>query len=321
MSISVFIPNYNDAAFIGVALGSIAAQTQPVDEVIVVDDGSTDNSLEVIGQFGARLPQLRLLRNVRNMGVCATVNRALWEARSSHVVCLSADDRLEPLFIERMTAVMEKFPAAPLYVSQCVRYIEAEKRLVRYGPNSELGCWYAPDGPAFFSPAEFLALLDRGFVWLPFTGAVVDRDQLRRVGGCDPALSWHADWFAIYAIALRMGFAVLPEPLSVFRIAAATYSGIGMRDPKRQTQTCMALYDKLKEPDFRDLYEVLRRHPAALSPFMHHFIRGLSSRPREWLFLAPMLRWWIKEVCYGRRPGFLRDFVGQLRGSQPKSFA
>jgi hypothetical protein len=181
--------------------------------------------------------------------------------------------------------------------------------------DSELGCWFAPNGPAFFGPGEFLELLDRKFVWLSLTGAVVDRATFRAVGGCDPALTWHADWFAVYAIAVRHGFAVMPEPLSVFRVAAATYSTSGMYNPERQRQTCMALYDKLKTSEFRDFYEAMRRHPAALTTFMRQLILGLLSRPRDWPFLASLLKWWIKEVCYGRRPGFLRDLVARLKRS------
>jgi len=317
MTITVFIPNYNHAHLIAGALNSVAVQTRQPDEVIVVDDASTDRSIDVIESFAARLPQMRLLRNPKNLGVCATVNRALWEARSSHIACLSADDWLEPNFIERTADTMARFPAARLCISQCVRYVEATKELVPHGTDSELGCWFAPNGPAFFAPDQFLALLDRGFVWLPLIGAVVERDLFRAVGGCDPALAWHADWFALYAIAVRHGFAVVPEPLSIFRVAAASYSGKGMRDPKKQRAVCMAMYDKLKSAEFRDLYEAMRRHPAGLSPFMHDFILGLAARPGEWGFLAPILLWWVEEVMHGRRPGPLRDFVARLRGLEP----
>ena len=313
MTITVFIPNYNHARFIGAALQSLATQTRAPDEILVVDDGSTDDSIAVIESFAARLPQLRLLRNAQNIGVCPTINRALAEAQSTHVVCLSADDWFEPTFIERMTVALARFPKARLCVSQCVRYLESEQRRVPYGADSELGCWFAPDGPAFFAPDEFLRLLDRRFVWLPMTGAVIERALFRGVGGCDPALAWHADWFAIYAIAVRHGFAVMPEPLSVFRVAEATFSTSGMYDHKRQTQTCLALYDKLKEPEFRDFYAAMRGHPAALGTFMHHLILGLLWRPRDWPFLAALLKWWLKEVVHGRRPGFLRDFVARRK--------
>jgi hypothetical protein len=147
---------------------------------------------------------------------------------------------LEPDFVERTMAVMARIPAARLCVSQCLRYFEADKRIVSHSVDSEFGCWFAPNGPAFFGPEKFLALLDRAFIWLPLIEVVVDRDLLRGVGGCDPALAWHADWFSLYAIAVRHGLAVVPEPLSVFRVASTSYSGKGMRDHNRRREVCMA---------------------------------------------------------------------------------
>lgn len=320
MTITVFIPNYNHAHFIGRALESLEAQTLPPDEIIVVDDGSTDDSVAVIESYGERLPQLRLVRNSSNLGANTAINRALTEATSTHVACLSADDWLQPTFIARMTALRLRFPETGVYVSQCVRYFEADGKFVAFGTDSDLGCWYAPNGPAYFRPAEFLNLLDRRFVWLSFTGAVMDRKRLQRVGGCDPALKWHADWFAIYALAVRYGFAVAPEPLSVFRIARGTFATGGMASQRQQHATCMALYRKLRAPEFRDFYDAMRHHPAALTTFMRHLLIGLFLRPPEWRFLVSLLKWWCTEVGRGKRPGFLLKLSQRLKGHDAPHF-
>jgi glycosyltransferase involved in cell wall biosynthesis len=314
-SVSILLPNYNHAAYIGQALTALAEQTRPADEIIVVDDASTDNSLDVIHGFEARLPQLRVLRNAQNLGVTASINRALAEAQSSYVVCSAADDWFRPYFIERMMSVVERFPGLPLYTSQCVRYFADTDQTLEFGPDSELGCWYAGNDAAFVSPQRLCALLDRGFVWLPITGAFVGRDALRHLGGLDPALRWHSDWFVTYVLALRAGFAVLPEPHAVFRVAGDSYSGVGMRDPTQQQAVCMAIYEKLLRPENADVRTSLRRHPAAFSPLMRNFLLALARRPHDWPFLAALLRWWASEVLHGRRPGFVRDFVDRWRGT------
>jgi glycosyltransferase involved in cell wall biosynthesis len=316
ISVSILIPNYNHAAYIGQALAALAEQSRPADEIIVVDDASTDNSLEIIDGFQARLPQLRVLRNPRNLGVTASINRALSEARSAYVVCSAADDWLRPDFIKRMTSVVERFPGLPLYVSQCVRYFADTEQVREFGPDSELGCWYVGSEVAFVSPQLLCELLDRRFVWLPITGAFVDRDALRGLGGFDPALRWHSDWFVTYTLALRSGFAVLPEPHAIFRVAPDSYSGIGMRDPSQQRPVCLAIYEKLSRPENTDTFELLRRHPAPFSPLMHHLLLGLVRRPRDWPFLLDLFRWWGREVLRGRRPGVLRDFVDRWRGKR-----
>ena len=76
-TLSVIIPNYNRAGLIGETLDNVFAQTRPPDEVIVVDDGSTDASVAVIERYGSRV---RLIRQA-NAGPGAARNRGLAEAR------------------------------------------------------------------------------------------------------------------------------------------------------------------------------------------------------------------------------------------------
>ncbi|HEV8014443.1 MAG TPA: glycosyltransferase [Stellaceae bacterium] len=318
VSVSVLLPNYNHAEHIGQALSALAAQTRPADEIIVVDDDSTDGSLAVIEPFLAQLPQLRLIRNSANLGVAGSINRALAEARSTYVVCSAADDWLRPGFIERMVKTVERFPGLPLYISQCVRFYTESGQLREFGPDSELGCWYVGTEPQLVSPLRFRQLLDRQFVWLPLTGALLDRDAFRQIGGLDPALRWHSDWFVAYSLALRSGFAVLPEPHAVFRVSSDSYSGNGMRDPLQQRAVCVAIYEKLLQPEHRETLRLLRRHPSAFSPLMRNLLLGLARRPRDWPFLVALLRWWSFEVLHGRRPGMLRDVVDRWRSTKAR---
>ena len=312
-TVSVLLPNYNHAAFIPTALRAVAAQTRPADEVLVIDDASTDNSVEVVESFRASLPQLRLLRNSQNLGVNETINRGLREARGSHVISTAADDWLEPDFIARTSETIAAYPRARLCVSSYVQYHEADDRFEQHRRDSELGPWYVDDVPQYFRPDEFQRLLDHNFVWLPVNAALVERDALLAIDGYDPRLRWHADWFAIYTLALRYGFAVVPEPLSVFRVAAGTYSGLGMRSPPQQRQVCAAIYAKLQEPEFADIRNLLRRHPAAFSTFFRPLVQMLAARPREWSYLSSLLAWWVKEAAHGRRPGVLRNLTASLR--------
>lgn len=312
ITVSVLLPNYNHAHHLPTALRALAAQARPADEIIVVDDASTDDSVRVIEGFAQTLPQMRLIKSAENGGVNRATDIALASARSSHVVCTAADDWLEPNFILRMTEALARFPAAPLCISAFVEYDELSAKLIPRGADSDLGCWYAPNGMRFVSAEEFQQLLDRRFVWLPVSSALFARDALRNIGGLDPALKWHADWFAIYTLALRSGFAVVPEPLAVFRVSPTTFSGRGIRNAKDQRAVSLAIYEKLKRPEFRDVYAILARHPAAFSTtFLRQLLVGLLWRWRDWPFLASLLRWWLREVARGRRPGFLRDLLGR----------
>jgi glycosyltransferase involved in cell wall biosynthesis len=312
-TISVVIPNYNHARLIQRNLQNLADQTQPPEEIIVVEDASTDDSSAVIESFRSKLPQLKIVRNSRNLGVNGSLNVGVGLARSAYVVSSAADDYLHVDFVEKMRQALEMFPGARLCVSQYSEHLEAVDRLRLYGDSNEVGCWYA-DHSAFFNPAEFRALLRHKFVWLPMNAAVACTETLRRLGGYHEALKWHADWFLTYAIAFRHGFAVVPEPLSVFRIAERTYSA-GARRHSTERAVGWAIYEKLSEAEFADIREALRTHPVAFSPFFHDLVTALAVRPVAWPFLASIMRWWISEFGRGQRPAVLRDFISSLRSA------
>jgi glycosyltransferase involved in cell wall biosynthesis len=93
--VSVIITSYNQARFLGVAIESVLTQTYSQFEIIVVDDGSTDNALEVV----ARYPRLRYIRQ-DNQGLSAARNTGLRESNGAYLVFLDADDRLLPIALE-----------------------------------------------------------------------------------------------------------------------------------------------------------------------------------------------------------------------------
>src|SRR2546423_1824551 len=94
--ISAIIPNFNHAQYLARSVGSYLNQPLLPYEIIVIDDGSTDNSLEVLEGFAKKNPIIRVLRNERNIGMNATMNRGLQEARGDHVLYTSADDEVRP---------------------------------------------------------------------------------------------------------------------------------------------------------------------------------------------------------------------------------
>ena len=90
LSVSVIIPTYNRAAFIAAAINSVLDQTCPPDEIIVVDDGSTDDTSRVLSQFG---PPVTVIRQ-QNARVSAARNTGLRAATSDAVIFLDSDDMM-----------------------------------------------------------------------------------------------------------------------------------------------------------------------------------------------------------------------------------
>ena len=95
MKLSVIIPAYNSAAFLGETLDSLLAQTHKAWEAVVVDDGSSDNTREIAESYSAKDSRIRCISQ-QNAGVSCARNRGLEEATGDYAVFLDADDLYEP---------------------------------------------------------------------------------------------------------------------------------------------------------------------------------------------------------------------------------
>src|SRR5919202_6340196 len=102
--VSVVIPCYNQAQFLARAVESALAQTHPPLDVIVVDDGSTDDTLQVARGYPVRVI------SQRRQGVCAAVNNGVAACSGDFFLRLDADDELEPTYVEETLAALRGSP-------------------------------------------------------------------------------------------------------------------------------------------------------------------------------------------------------------------
>jgi cellulose synthase/poly-beta-1,6-N-acetylglucosamine synthase-like glycosyltransferase len=141
-TVSVVINTFNDAEFLPDALDSVLAQTDPPDEIIVVDDGSSKDPGPLVA---ARYPGVRFLRQ-ENQGLAAARNTGLNAARSEMIVFLDADDKLLPAALESGLDCFAQAPACG-FVFGGHRRIDKEGEPI--GPDR-----YSPIGqdpfPAFY---------------------------------------------------------------------------------------------------------------------------------------------------------------------------
>ncbi|MDE6864821.1 MAG: glycosyltransferase, partial [Alistipes sp.] len=104
MNISVIIPLYNKEREIGDTLRSVLAQTLRPTEIVVVDDGSTDRSADIVREIAAANPLVRLVAQA-NAGECAARNRAIAETTGEYIALLDADDEWRPGFLQEIAAL------------------------------------------------------------------------------------------------------------------------------------------------------------------------------------------------------------------------
>lgn len=164
-TISVVIPCYNGEAYIGQALESVRAQTRQPQEILVINDGSTDRTADVARSFD----EVRLLDNSVNMGPSVTRNRALIEARGNTVAFLDADDVWLPHHLETVVGLLEEHPDAGVAFSAVEFFGERE------------GVWHAARLPEAEPTDAFWECLRHTTV--PQMSVVVRRSSLALVGG------------------------------------------------------------------------------------------------------------------------------------------
>lgn len=123
-SVSVVVPMYNSARFIGELLDSVLNQTLKNIEIIVVDDSSTDNSVEIVESYQEKFgDRLTIMKNsVRNEGAGAKRNRGLEMSRGKYIFFMDSDDVLMKTGLEEMYNIAEEFQADVVY---CEKYYES----------------------------------------------------------------------------------------------------------------------------------------------------------------------------------------------------
>ena len=105
--VSVVMPLYNAAAHVGQAIASVEVQTMTAWELVVVDDGSTDDGARIVEEIGARDRRIHLIRQERNAGAAVARNIATERARGRYIAFLDADDLWDPTKLERQIEFAE----------------------------------------------------------------------------------------------------------------------------------------------------------------------------------------------------------------------
>ena len=118
---SVIMPLYNKERYVKKAIESVIAQTYRDFELIIIDDGSTDNSLEVVRGLKIEDRRLKILTQ-SNSGVAVARNNGVAASKGEYLCFLDADDWWEPMFLEEMDRLITEYPDAGLYATNYVYY-------------------------------------------------------------------------------------------------------------------------------------------------------------------------------------------------------
>jgi glycosyltransferase involved in cell wall biosynthesis len=234
------IPNHDDGKTFGEAFNSIIRQTHPFDQIIVVDDGSTDDSVELIERCIRDCPSVKFLPNKVNLGTVRALNLGIEACRTDFVLLCASKDTYEPKLVEHCDAILQKFPDAGAVCGSIEKCDEEGSR--------------SPDHlrlpPGFRSPEELLDLHRSKWpqtVYYHGGASLLRTDFVRRFGGLNPELKWHSDIILYHLVAFHSGVAVSRE---VFRRNVGSddngYSATGMKDWKQQREVIRSIVEFVK---------------------------------------------------------------------------
>ena len=273
LMLSIIVPNFNYGRYLGECLEAILAQSVQPLEVIVIDDGSTDDSVAVAERCAARAPHVRLVRHDRNRGVFEAFATGLAEARGECVYLHSADDRVLPGFIERSLELLARHPEAGLCCSDPASFEDGSAVIRRNALR-----WSETPRQTFAGDA-FAEIVAGGAI--AGHTAIVRLDAFRDVGGYRPELRWHCDWFAWPAIAFRRGVCYIPGALAAIRSHGASYGATARTDRAQQREVLATLVRLLQSPEYRDLLPYFARG-SVLSHFGDEIVRTVQADPGLW---------------------------------------
>lgn len=208
--VSVIIPTYNCERYIAETIDSVLAQTFDSLEVIIVDDGSTDRTRDLVAAYGA---PVRLIPQV-NAGVCCARNRGIREAFGEFICLLDHDDYWFPDKLAQQLHVMKQHPECGVVYGNFIRW------------NADANANFPP--PVSFKPSAYPEDIDTEFsgwiyhqflldCWMLTSTAMFRREVFERCGSFDETLPYSEDWDLWLRISNDYPFIKLMRPNTLYR--------------------------------------------------------------------------------------------------------
>lgn len=255
-TLTVYMANYNHSRFLKYSVNAVLQQSYQPLEFIILDDCSTDDSLNVLEEFAEKHPIIKIVRNKKNRGVNYSVNRLLEMSKGDYIYGAAADDMILPGFIEKTLTMFEKYSEAALCSSLSLLLGESGENLGLY-PTPVVST-----KSEYFPPDESYRLIRDFGSWMLGNSVAFHREHLMDVGGFDQKLGAFSDGFIHLVLALRHGVCYIPEPLTAWRrleggLAASTKSDVTLwLENKRKAANIMRTeYSDLFPSEFISYFE------------------------------------------------------------------
>ncbi len=286
--LSVCMTNYNDGKTIAKAIDAILTQSRQPDEFIIQDDGSNDDSVEIIQSFADKNPVIKFFKNKKNTGAIPAMQKVIGYATGDFIYGASANDWVLPGFFDTAMDLLERNTQAGLCFGNPKILDHESGQIIE---NDIL--W--SDQARYFTPEEIADTIAGQAIYGLAT--IIRRDAFYEAGGFIPELKWHSDWFFTLVIAFRYGLVYLPQFVAVDRACMpGSYCWEGSRDKKQQSEVLANVIRLLKSQNFRDVLPLFIRG-GVCNMFPIPIVRLVMSNPEFWdtesllLIQHPLFTW------------------------------
>ena len=278
--ITVAMPLYNHSKFVGKAIESVLNQTEQNFELLIMDDASTDNPLEVISRF--KDPRIHYFRSEKNEGQMPSVNKLLEIAKGDFFISCSSDDETDPALFAKLRAEFIKDPFLEHVASQN-DFIDEE------------GKPYAADHPfktiekaTNKTQEEWWSRLYFGNVY--FGMAMYRTQALKEVGPWEPKHGVISDYEMYLRLLPRYNFKIVEEPLTHTRIHGKNLSLLGPDEARKLRKR----YFDAQRPYYRPIPKVIIATPFYELKGFSPYITSLVNTVR--LMMLHGIQWEFMEL-------------------------
>lgn len=205
--ISVCMPNYNGEKFIEEAINSVLSQTYKNFELIIVDDVSTDNSIELVKKYDD--PRIKLFVNKINVHTSGTVNRAINLSKGEIIAVLHSDDKYEPDFFEEIIKAYNKYPDKKVFVTGVYNY---------HSDINTLKSWYPYKTEGVQNKLQALIKLTLANNIGNGVNVALHRSCLENTGLFSTKFKYLADYDMWWRLSEKYDFVYIPKLLGYYRI-------------------------------------------------------------------------------------------------------
>jgi glycosyltransferase involved in cell wall biosynthesis len=290
LSISVVIPVFNAEKYLRQAICSALEQTLPPYEVIIVDDGSTDSSMEIVSSFGSAV----ICFPRKHLGASAARNFAIQHSTGDWIAFLDADDYWFPDKLARQAALIQADPTVELiYTGFTQLFFDGTTEDAQAPPPQ----WVKKMFP-------YKACI--------FSGTALVKRSLLLEHPFDETLKNSEDWWLLYVLSRHAKLAAIAGPTAIYRISPESLSN---RNWKALLQNAEIVAQRIQN-DFTGLQKILLRHKVNARLFANAALSMREQGSPEFLryIIKSLISWPFPDLWPARYKIFLRMLMQKIQG-------